>query len=207
MKRTLANVSFALLTATMVCGSVHAQSAGAPVDQELTFSHRRLNGPRMGMTYVLPWDSPMREHLKEEEIGNLISQFGWHFEWLVSPEVGGPSFVVQLIPFLGGVEYGTVLPTTSLVMGIRLPRGFEFGMGPNVIVTPTMETPVNPALVVGVGKSIDFRGVSIPLNIALTTNREGHRVSFICGYAIPKRDRRERYAESASDTREVLASN
>ena len=35
-----------------------------------------------------------------------------------------------------------------------------------------------------VGKSINYGGVSIPLNVAWTTNPEGDRLSFIIGYAI-----------------------
>ena len=151
------------------------------------FKSCRLIGPRLGMTYILP-GGKYGEELKKRGIENVISQFGWHHEWLISPEMGGPSFVIQLIGMLGGVEYGTVIPSASLVMGIRLPHGFEFGMGPNVVFTDTKSQPVHTALILAVGKSLDFNGVSIPLNLAWQRNNEGNRISFVFGYAITHRD-------------------
>ena len=44
--------------------------------------------------------------------------------------------------------------------------------------------PVNTALIVAVGKSIDFSGVSIPLNLAVAMNNGGTRISFVFGYAM-----------------------
>jgi hypothetical protein len=156
---------------------------------------RRLNGPRLGLTYIIP-RGEYPEKLEDAGIGKaptqVISQFGWHFEWLVVPQGGGPAFVVELIPLIGGVEYATVLPTLTLAMGIRLPGGFEFGMGPSVLFTPTMSTPVHSSLIVAAGKSIDFSGVSIPLNLSLSTNKDGQRVSFTFGYAMGSRRSREK---------------
>ncbi len=153
---------------------------------------RKLNGPRMGITYVaqgkmLGRDGKLIEALEANNIGAVISQFGWHFEWLVTPEGGGPSFVTQLTPFLGGVEYATVIPSVTLALGIRLPNGFEFGLGPNLLVRIKGDSPVSSALLVAIGKSIDFSGVNIPLNIAITTNNSGTRFSFVFGYALGKK--------------------
>ncbi len=153
---------------------------------------RKLNGPRMGVTYVAQGDflgrnGELSEALEANDVGVMISQFGWHFEWLVTPEGGGPSFVTQIIPFLGGVEYATVIPSVTLALGIRLPNGFELGLGPNLLVRIKGRSPVSSALVMAVGKSIDFSGVSIPLNVAITTNNSGTRFSFIFGYAMGSR--------------------
>jgi hypothetical protein len=43
------------------------------------------------------------------------------------------------------------------------------------------------SLVVGVGKSFNYGGVSIPLNLVYATNPDGYRLSFIIGYAVAKR--------------------
>lgn len=164
---------------------------------------RRLNGPRIGLTWVpdlkyLRRNGELVNSLEQNGIGSIISQFGWHFEWLVTPEGGGPSFVTQLTPFMGGVEYATVIPSVSLVLGIRLPTGFEFGLGPNVLfnfgelINDNAErgSPVNTSLIVAIGKSIDFSGVSIPLNLAVAINNDGTRLSFVFGYAMgSKRNR------------------
>jgi predicted metallo-beta-lactamase superfamily hydrolase len=45
---------------------------------------------------------------------------------------------------------------------------------------------VTSALMIAAGKSFNFGGVSIPLNLALTTNPKGYRISFIFGYAIER---------------------
>jgi hypothetical protein len=164
-------------------------------DEDVTMKTRKLNGPRLGITYVAQSDllgrnGALEESLKNHDIGAVISQFGWHFEWLVAPESGGPSFVTQLIPLIGGVEYATVIPSLSLVLGLRMPNGFELGMGPSILLkisemrSNRQSSPVNTSLIVAVGKSIDFSGVSIPLNLAVATNQGGTRFSFMFGYAI-----------------------
>lgn len=169
-------------------------------DDYVNIQTRKLNGPRIGMTYVCQSDLLDRngQHvkmLKENGIGSLISLFGWHFEWMVTPEGGGPSFVTELIPFLGGVEYATVIPSVSLVMGIRLPNGFEFGLGPNVMfnlakVLKDRGNPVNTSLIVAIGQSINYSGVSIPINLAVATNNDGTRFSLVFGYAMGRRNRK-----------------
>jgi hypothetical protein len=81
------------------------------------------------------------------------------------------------------VEYGTLIPSGTLAMGVRFPEGYEFGMGPNVLVS---DQGLTTALVMSVGKSFNYGGVSIPLNLVLTTNPDGMRFSFIFGYAIQR---------------------
>jgi len=147
----------------------------------ITFEERNLSGPRLGVT-MIPGDGKLVQKLDSLGIGRTISQFGWHFEWQVIPEGGGPQFVVELIPMVGGVEYGKIVPSATLAMGVRLPNGIEFGMGPNMLFGG--EDVVNSSLVLAVGKSFNYGGVSIPLNLAYATNPEGNRISVVFGYAI-----------------------
>lgn len=174
---------------TLTCLAL-AGTTMARMDDSTRVELRRhkLSGPRLGMTYVVH-GSKFDEALDERDIDNFISQFGWHFEWLVRPVNGGPAFVTELIPFLGGVEYGTVIPSASLVLGIRTPRGWELGMGPSVVFTFEKGEPVNSSLLVAAGKSLDFSGIKIPLNLAVSTNSQGQRVSFVFGYALAGRRR------------------
>ncbi|MDD8019507.1 MAG: hypothetical protein PHP42_14130 [Bacteroidota bacterium] len=152
------------------------------VFKELKFGEKNLGGPRLGVTSVIG-NGQLVYDLKQKHIGRFISQFGWHFEYQVQPEGDRPSFVIQFVPLVAGVEYGYLVPSASLAMGIRLPSGFEFGMGPNAIVTPTK---ISTALVVAGGYVLDYGGVLIPLNIALATNQDGNRLSFVFGYSITK---------------------
>ena len=166
---------------TFFAGVVSAQAATK--EERVRFSRRNLGGPRLGIT-VIPGNSTLSQRLEENEIGKQISQFGWHFEYQIIPDGGGPQFVVQFTPLIGGVEYGKVIPGATLAMGIRFPNGYEFGLGPNITLTKGDTAPT--ALVVGVGKTFNYGGVSIPLNLVYTTNPDGQRVSFIIGYAIAR---------------------
>ena len=149
---------------------------------------RNLSGPRFGLTYV-----GIKEELKEllppGEFHRVISQFGWHFERQITPEVrGGPQFVIQFVPMVAGVEHGSFIPNATLAVGIRLPSGFEAGIGPNIQLPKNLEKGgrVTSALLVAVGKTFHYGGVSIPVNIAYAINPNGNRVSFILGYAIQR---------------------
>ena len=166
---------------TFNCQIISAQTENP--NMPIRFSKRNMGGPRLGITYI-PGDGELVQKLKDNGIGNTISQFGWHFEYAVIPEGGGPSFVIELIPLVGGVEYGKFVPSATLAMGVRMPNGIEFGMGPNLLYGGGDN--VNSALVLALGKSFDYGGVSIPINLVFVTNPDGNRVSVIFGYAIAK---------------------
>jgi len=171
-------VGFALVAVCSV--SLKSQTNG-PVD-EVLFGERNMGGPRLGVTYVAG-SGKLSETLAKNQIGRTLSQFGWHFEYQVIPDGGGPSFVIQFVPLIAGVEYGKLIPSGTLAMGVRLPEGIEFGLGPNALVT---DEGVKSALVMTIGKSFNYGGVSIPLNFVYATNPEGNRFSIIFGYAIRK---------------------
>jgi hypothetical protein len=174
--------SLATVLVMLVALSTNATYAQFQYPQrEVTFAERNLGGPRLGFTYVFGGD--IINKLGDRGVGRMLSQFGWHFEYQVIPDGGGPSFVIQLVPLVAGVEYGTLIPSATLAMGIRFPEGIEFGMGPNLLITTEGAT---TALVIAVGKTINYGGVSIPLNIVFATNPSGNRLSFIFGYAIAK---------------------
>jgi len=170
----------AVLAALLLAPELNAQ--GEYNQPPTKFVSRNLGGPRLGVTF-LHARGELKERLDKNNIGALVSQFGWHFEYQVVPETVGPSFVIQFVPLAGGVEYATIIPAATLAFGIRFPEGFEFGMGPNIVLT---DKGFSPALVVAVGQSFQYGGVSIPLNLAVATNPEGLRVSLIFGYAIDK---------------------
>lgn len=161
----------------------------------VSFQKHGLNGPRFGVTYV-PEDTELYESLQREDMGQVVSQFGWHFERRVIPSGGGPQFVVEFVPMLAGVEYGKFIPNLTLAMGVRMPNGFEFGMGPNFFLVTDEESDVQArtSLVMALGKSFSYGGVSIPVNIAVATAPEGNRISLVFGYAIGKTEQPEQVA-------------
>ena len=103
----------------------------------------------------------------------------------VSPRGGGPEFVIETVPMVAGVEYGKVIPNITVAMGVRFPAGWEFGIGPNLLLTGIESSDdVRTSLVTAVGYSFRYSGVSLPVNLAFTTNPDGNRVSLVFGYAI-----------------------
>lgn len=145
---------------------------------EVVLQQRSMSGPRLGITFVT--GARGRSVLEERGLTSPLSQFGWHFEQITQPQGGGPSFVIQEVFLLGAVEQKTVVPTATLLFGIRFPNGFEFGMGPNA-------TPLGTALAIGFGKSLEYGGVAIPLNVAFVTSPGALRISFLTGYALRQR--------------------
>jgi hypothetical protein len=126
-----------------------------------------LRGPRIGVM-VLPEGSPR-------------SLFGWHFEHQAGVRGRGPWFVVETIFLVSGIEDHMILPSTSLVFGIRAANGYEFGIGPSLSIGPAGD---NTALVIAGGRSFRFGGVRVPVNIAIATAREGQRISIVTGWAL-----------------------
>ena len=166
---------------SVAMGKVTAQSL--PEHKPVTIAERNLGGPRLGLT-IVPGGGKIRETLDKRGIGTLISQFGWHWEHHISTLEGGPAFLTEWIFLVGGVEYGTLIPGLTLTFGIRLPDGVEFGLGPNILIGG--ETGATTGLVLAAGKTFDFGGVSIPVNLALVTSPAGSRIGFIFGYALER---------------------
>ena len=186
MKRIISLSLSATVSSLLMSSVLHAQTQETYNAPKCEYHAKRLTGPRMGISYAIPDGKKLRQTLRENDMGPFLSQFGWHFEWLVEPQRGGPAFVIEGVPFIGGVEYGTVVPSVTLAMGVRLPSGYEFGMGPMAYFSGDENSPVGSSLVIAFGKSLDFSGVSIPLNLAVATSPTGTQVSFIFGYAITR---------------------
>ncbi len=167
-------------------GTQSAPDAKPPVDEKVEFKKIGMSGPRFGVTYVIG-DNAMTERLEEKGMDRVLSQFGWHFERRVSPSSGGPELVLQGVPLVAGVEYGKLLPSFTGLMGIRFPQGWEFGIGPNLMIAGLDDSSdLKMSLVTGVGYSFRYGGVSLPVNVAFTTNPDGNRVTLLFGYAIQR---------------------
>jgi len=135
----------------------------------------------MGVTYLMSNSNVMKKTLQTDV--PIMSQFGWQFEWGTYPLSGGPAFVFELVPFFSGVEYGYFIPSINTIIGIRLPSGFEFGMGPNIAIGVN-DKAFSTSLTLAIGKTFNFDGVYLPFNLACVTGRYGSRLSFIFGYAL-----------------------
>jgi hypothetical protein len=142
--------------------------AAAVFDPTESVVEHNLSGPRLGFT-VLP-------------DGKARSLFGWHSENQVASGSRGPWLLVERVFLLGGLEDDVIMPSFSLVFGMRMPSGFEFGVGPSVGIGPMG---MNTAIVLAAGNSFRLGGIRMPVNLALTFDRDGHnRLSLVTGWAI-----------------------
>jgi len=162
---------FALLLAAVAAAPLAAQRT----DSIPVLEHRDLDGPRIGFTYIT---GPRAEvKLAEYHLQPFMSVVGWHFEQTTRPRNGGPQLVIEQVLVVAGLDQGKAIPSGSFLVGIRTSNGIEFGMGPNI-------SPVGAALAVGIGKSLQYGGVTIPLNLAMVISQGSLRTSFLIGYAI-----------------------
>lgn len=148
-----------------------------------TFVERNLGGPRLGLTYIAD-NGELTQSFKGKNLGRLISQFGWLFEYQVIPKSEAPTFLVQFSAMVSGVEQGVFYPNIALVMGLRTFDGYELGLGPNIMLGSGMIS--HSALMVGIGKNFMYGDVNIPVNLSISTSPKGTRVNFTFGYAIAK---------------------
>lgn len=174
-------VHLAVLFSVMFSMTIALTAQTIDINKKKPVYKTNLSGPRVGLTYVFD-KSKMAKELKTRGIRNVISQFGWHFEQTVTPKLGGPSFLMEFIPLIAAVEYGTLIPSASFLLGLRFENGFEFGLGPNVLIGG--DDVFNTSLILAIGISFDYGGVQIPVNLALSTSPEGERLSLVFGYAM-----------------------
>jgi len=164
-------IAAALLTLALGARDVPAQ------EPQGRLMRRSMEGPRLGVTFVTGSRADAR--LRQYGVSPFMSQFGWHFEQDVAPASRGPELVVEEVLLLGAVEQNTLVPSATLMMGIRLPRGFEFGMGPNI-------SPLGSGLALAIGQTLRYGGVSLPINLAVVRSPGALRTTLLLGYAIQR---------------------
>ena len=105
---------------------------GLGTAQGATSTQRRLSGPRFGVTFLT---REMRDSIAvtfEEDVGAVITQFGWQWERQLGNSGGGLIPVTEWVLLVGGLEQGVFLPSLSWMVGLRTLGGAEFGVGPNL---------------------------------------------------------------------------
>ena len=161
------------------------------------------NGPRFGVTLLAPGvvdriNGATRDGGTGDRIDPafpVITQFGWQFEFRTFQTEGGLTGVAEVVPLLSGLDRGLLIPTLTVVSGLRTRSGVELGVGPNVSVTPQergrrgdvysgqeamdLDVRVGLALVAGVNGRVD--GVSVPVNAAVVFGEGGARLSLLLG--------------------------
>jgi len=171
-----------LLAATPAFAQIATPSPDLParvpdLDDEAPVFEHDLSGPRFGGTFG--------PH------GSATSQFGWHTEHAASPGRRGPWLIVETVLLVSGLEQNAIVPSASLVFGVRAPGGLELGVGPSVTIGGAEA--VQSGIVLAAGYSFRLGSIRIPMNLAWVPRRDGdYRVSFVTGWAIRDRAREAR---------------
>ena len=169
-----------VLAGLIVPGALSAQ-AGPPINEVSVVKPLNLSGPRAGVTYLAPGVQAKVEEFTGHGVAPLITQFGWQWETRMFSMEGGATGVSEWVLLVGGLEQDLLLPSLTWLVGIRSPRGTEFGVGPNV-------TPAGTALAIAGGVSLRSGPLFIPVNLAVVPSRSGVRISVLTGFNM----RRER---------------
>lgn len=145
-----------------------------PGDELSPTENIHLDGPRLGFT-VLTGGVLDRARREVSDLNPFLTQFGWQFETRLFRLPNGVAAVAEFVPLVGGLEQGKFLPSISGLLGIRGPRGFEFGVGPNV-------TPLGANIVLALGTSFRSNGINFPVNLAVVPGNGGARISLLFGF-------------------------
>lgn len=147
-----------------------------PGDEESAYDEIHLNGPRIGFTILSPAVlNKAREGSYLRNLNPFLTQFGWQFETRIFRLPNGTSGLLEIVPLIGGLEQGKFIPSLNALVGIRGPRGFEFGVGPNL-------TPVSANVALAIGTSFHSNGINFPVNFAVVPGNGGARFSLLVGF-------------------------
>jgi len=141
-----------------------------------------FSGPRLGFTYlndeaIQTINKDQQRHKSNDRVGQIITQFGWHFEKRFFPKTDkeGIAFVMEAVPLIGGIESNLFFLNITGLFGIRTAGGMEFGMGPTFNGSDTSVTYAG-------GTTFQYGNANIPLNIAVTPWQDGTSISLLTGF-------------------------
>ncbi|MCB2406699.1 hypothetical protein [Hymenobacter lucidus] len=167
---------FGPASGTLPSGKVPAALPPGPLvpgDEESAYNDVHLGGPRIGFTVLTGGVATKAD--REYGVKPFLTQFGWQFETRVFRLPNGTSGLVEIVPLIAGLEQNKFIPSLNALIGIRGPKGFEFGLGPNL-------TPVSAGVALAVGTSFRSHGVNFPVNFAVVPGNGGARLSLLLGF-------------------------
>ena len=155
-----------------------AVPGAAPGDEVRPAEAVALSGPRIGVTLLM---GGVADKAREEySINPFLMQFGWQFETRLFRLPSSTAGLFGFVPLIAGLEQGKFVPSLNALLGIRGPKGFEFGVGPNV-------TPVSANVALAVGTSFQSNGINFPVNLAVVPGNGGARISLLVGFNTRRR--------------------
>jgi len=168
---------FSTMLVMLVSRDVMAQGTGQPQQPADTM---RLSGPRAGVTFLSPGVRDQISDEFSENLGPVISQFGWQFEKRFMSSEGGATAVTEWVLLFGGADQGVFVPSLTWLLGLRTMGGIEFAAGPNL-------SPAGMAVAIAVGVTVRAGNLNVPLNVAVVPSESGARISFLMGFNSKRR--------------------
>lgn len=179
-------ILLSLLTTPTVAQDLLPLSARGPV---------RLSGPRTGITVLSPGVASFINEASDGQLGDVpvLLQLGGQVESRAFQLESGLTGVTEAVLLVGGLNRGMVIPSATVLAGLRLPSGIEVGVGPNVVVSWGIASAddVNDAgsyarlgLAITAGISPQIDDVNLPLNVAVVRGNEGLRLSLLVGFNV-----------------------
>lgn len=169
VKRLLVIVIGTLLVAS---SDAYAQAAAQSQQPADTI---RLSGPRAGVTFLSPGVRDQIAQDFSEELGPVISQFGWQFEKRFMSSENGATAVTEWVLLFGGADQGVFVPSLTWLLGLRTTSGIEVAAGPNL-------SPAGMAVAIAAGVTLRAGNLNVPFNVAVVPSASGARVSFLMGF-------------------------
>jgi hypothetical protein len=168
---------FSTMLVMVVSRDVMAQDAGQPQQPADTM---RLSGPRAGVTFLSPGVRDQISDEFSENLGPVISQFGWQFEKRFMSSESGATAVTEWVLLFGGADQGVFVPSLTWLLGLRTMGGVEFAAGPNL-------SPAGMAVAIAAGVTLRAGNLNVPLNVAVVPSESGARISFLMGFNSKRR--------------------
>jgi len=181
MKHVKCRVAF-ILAACLFVGTAFPQDSEEIVPV-------KLSGFRVGLTYM-PGDV-LRDALDDPTTFPLLAQFGWQFEKQFPSGMGGLAAIFEVIPMVGGMNLGILIPSVSMLIGIRTQQGYELGAGPQISLSGSKdEAKVGTGMVFGAGKTWRLGNLYLPVNFAVAQGKakgeeeSSLKLTLITGFAL-----------------------
>jgi len=130
-------------------------------------------GPRMGLVMVTGEAADQLE--MAYDAGPMLTTWGWQFELQYGTEGADLEGIVEIIPLITGMDSELSFKSLNVLMGMRGADGFELCAGPYLSET-------GRGLTIAVGKTVRTGSMSLPINFAVTSTKEGARYSLTFGW-------------------------
>ena len=179
MNRTTIAVALAILTFGPGLERVSAQEPIPETMRARQLPRQTLSGPRFGFT---TFTGDVAKYRRAAGKSAVMTQFGWQFETQIVSGDSGHQALMEWVVLVGGVEQSEFNTGVAWLAGLRMPNGFEIGVGPNLTIPDTGEP--STSMVIASGITVPMGGFYMPANLAVAFAEGGPRITALFGWIV-----------------------